>query len=387
MDLVEQFVASLRNVLDSDQGPYGLHEPVFRGREWGYVKDCLDRRWVSSVGGYVDQFEDRLAALAKTPGAVATVNGTAALHTSLLLAGVSPGDEILLPALTFVGTANAVVYCGAVPHFVDSEEVSLGVDVDKLSEYLCNITEWENKKLINRLTGRRIRALIVVHVFGHPVAMQEIHALCQEYGIKLIEDAAQALGSYYKGHHAGTLSDVAVLSFNGNKILTTGGGGAILSQDTLLLERARKLTTTARTIIDGEFCHEEVGYNYRMPNINAALGCAQLEQLNEYLSVKRRLAEAYADAFRPVDGVRFLLEPDYAKSNYWLNAVIVATSHRAMRSVLVQEAESAGFQCRPAWRLLHRLPMYADCPRMDLSCAEELQPRIINIPSSATLLK
>lgn len=378
-------VGVLRSVLPAREGMIPLHEPIFAGAEWSYVKECIDTGWVSSVGKYVDEFERRLAEFTGVRRAVAVGNGTAALHVCLLLAGVEPGDEVLIPALTFIATANAVIYCGAVPHLVDSECVSLGVDAAKLDEYLRDIVVQRDGASFNRHTGRRIKALVPMHVFGHPVDLDAIADVCSRFGLALVEDAAESIGSYYKGVHTGNTGLVSALSFNGNKIVTTGGGGAILTNDEALGRRAKHLTTTAKVPHRWEFFHDETGFNYRMPNINAALGCAQLEQLPRFLEAKRALTQRYKEAFARVEGVRFVDEPAYGTSNFWLNAIVLDRELAAERNAVLAATNDTGLMTRPSWTLMHRLPMYSACPAMDLSVAEDLERRLINIPSSANL--
>ena len=378
-------VRATRAVLGSPDTTIPLHEPEFAGNEWAYVKDCLDTGWVSSVGSYVDRIESDLAAFAGTSHAVATVNGTAALHICALLAGVRPGDEVLMPSLTFIATANAVSYSGATPHFVDSEERTLGVNAERLQAYLEEVAVVTEGRCVNRLTGATIRALIVMHVFGHPAELDSLADLCARWGLVLIEDAAESLGSYYHGRHTGNVGLVAALSFNGNKVMTTGGGGAILTNDPVLARRAKHLTTTARVPHRWNFVHDEVGYNYRLPNINAALGCAQLERLPDQLARKRRLAALYEQAFASVPGVRVLQEPSGHCSNYWLNTILLEPRHASERDEVLTALNDARFMSRPLWTLMHRLPMYAACPRADLRVAEDLAGRVINLPSSPRL--
>lgn len=383
--LADRILAAVRDVLGPTKGVIPLHEPEFRGREWDYLKDCIDTGWVSSVGAYVDRIESDLARIAGVERAVAVANGTAALHICLELVGVKPGDEVLIPDLTFVATANAVSYAGARPHFVDSEDVSLGVDAARLEAHLAAVAEMRDGVCHNRATGAPIRALVVMHAFGHPCDLDAIEAVTARWNLALVEDAAESLGSFYKGDHTGGRGRVAALSFNGNKVVTTGGGGAILTNDPELGRRAKHLTTTARVPHRWNFIHDEVGYNYRMPNLNAALGCAQLERLPDMLARKRVLAERYARAFERMPGVRFLREPEGSISNYWLNAIIIEGCDMEQRDRVLQALNDAGYMSRPVWTLLHRLPMYADCPRADLSCAERLEASVINIPSSARL--
>lgn len=385
MGFVDQVVSALTSVLP-DEEPIHLHAPVFEGKEWDYVRECLDTGWVSSVGRFVDEFERRLAEYTGVAHAVAVVNGTSALHVSLILAGVQRGDEVLVPALTFVATANAVAYVGAMPHFVDSEENTLGVDPEKLLDYLKEIVTLKNGEAVNRFTGRRIKAVVPVHTFGHPVDMDPLLEVAARFGLSVVEDAAESLGSLYKDRHTGSFGQIGVLSFNGNKIVTTGGGGAILTNDREIARRAKHLTTTAKQSHPWAFFHNETGFNYRMPNINAALGCAQLEQLDVFIERKRRLAGRYAEAFARVKGVKVFREQPFARSNYWLNALILEPNYAQYRDAILQATHERGIMTRPAWTLMPKLPMYQHCPRMDLRVAEALEARIVNLPSSADLL-
>ena len=383
--LIPQVLAALRRVLPPRSVPYPLHEPTFGGREIEYVSQCISEGWVSSVGSQVTEFERRLAAFTGVDHAVAVVNGTAALHLSIRLAGAGPGDEVLAPALTFVATANAIAYAGAVPHFVDSEPESLGVDPHKLADHLRSACVRSADGLRNRATGRRIAALVVMHAFGHPAMLDELRALCADYDLPLIEDAAESLGSQYKSAHTGRHGRLAALSFNGNKIITTGGGGAVLTSDPELGARARRLATTAKREHAWDYVHDEIGYNYRLPNINAALGCAQMEQLADFVERKRALAASYEQALQDVPGVRFFREPVYARSNYWLNAVTLDDDSSGLRDELLRTLHADGILARPAWRLMHHLPMYATNPRMDLAVAERIERTLINLPSSMSL--
>jgi len=383
--VVDRVLAATRAVLGDAIQPIALHEPEFRGREWDYVKECIDTGWVSSVGSFVDRFERDLSAFTGAAHAVATSNGTAALHICLLLAGVRAGDEVLMPALTFIATANAVSYVLAVPHFVDSETVSLGVDPVKLDARLRDTARVIDGVCINQRTGAPIRALVVMHVFGHPADLAALDEVARRWHLVLIEDAAESLGSTYHGRHTGNVGRLAALSFNGNKVVTTGGGGAVLTNDTALGRRAKHLTTTARTPHRWSFLHDEVGYNYRLPNLNAALGCAQLEQLPSFVERKRRLAERYREAFASIGGVRFVVEPPATASNYWLNAIVLEGDRAGQRDALLAALNDAGYMARPLWTLMHRLPMYTDCPRDDLAVAEQLEARLVNVPSSAKL--
>ena len=383
-EFVHSIINTLKSVLPKKEY-IPLHEPEFGGNEWEYVKDCLDSGWVSSVGDYVDRFEQMLCDYTGSPYAVAAVNGTAALHICLLLAGVKAGDEVLVPAVTFIATANVVTYCNSIPHFVDVEERTLGLDPHKLNDYLKEISELRGNVCYNRFTERPIRAVVPMHTFGHPVDLDPLQELCERYHLVMVEDAAESLGSLYKGQHTGTRGLVSSLSFNGNKTITTGGGGAILTNSKSIAKLAKHLTTQAKTPHRWEFNHDLIGYNYRMPNINAALGCAQLEQLHGFIVKKRNLARRYQEAFQDIPGVRFFTEPDFARSNYWLNVLILDEEFARERDNLLESTNNAGIMTRPLWTLMHKLSMYHDCPRMDLSVAEDLESRVINIPSSAKL--
>lgn len=382
-NLPQDIVSAIKSVVDD--GPFALHEPSFNGNEWVYLKECLDSTFVSSVGKFVDRFEDDLANFTGAKRAVAVVNGTAALHVALRLAGVEAGDEVLLPALTFIATANAVAYCQATPHFVDSEERSLGIDAVVLREYLSTITEIRNGQCVNRSTGRVIRAMVPMHTFGHPVDINALLAIAHDFHLQLIEDAAESLGSTVGGQHTGTFGLMGTLSFNGNKTITTGGGGAILTNDVELGKRAKHITTTAKLPHRWNFVHDEVGFNYRLPNLNAALGCAQLEQLPGFLRDKRRLFKQYQAAFSRVAGVHLVAEPTGCNSNYWLQTLLLDATQADQRDAVLAATNDAGLMTRPIWALMNRLPMYAHAPRATLPVAESLEQRVINIPSSSGL--
>lgn len=381
----ETIVDAVRRAVGTPNGVLGLHEPVFAGNEIAYLEECIKSTFVSSVGPFVDRFERMLEEVTGAKRAVAVVNGTAALHACFRLAGVEPRDEVISPALTFIATTNAIAYCGAIPHFVDSSLETLGMDARALAVRLDAVAQKTAAGTINRETGRRIAAIAPMHTFGHPVDLDAIAALANDWNIALVEDAAESLGSTYKGHAVGSQARLAALSFNGNKIVTTGGGGAILTNDEELGRRAKHLTTTAKLPHKWAFIHDEVGFNYRLPNLNAALGCAQLEQLDGFLASKRKLAAVYERAFAHTPGVRFSREPKDSTSNYWLNAILLDETYASRRDDVLAALNDAGFGARPAWTLMHNLPMFAQNPRGDLSAAESIERRLINLPSSASI--
>jgi perosamine synthetase len=367
-------------------GPAGelvlLHRPYLPPTAWDYIKECLDTGWVSSAGSYVTRFEEALAKFTGARRAIAVVNGTAALHVCLHLAGVEAGDEVICPSLSFVATANAVSHAGAVPHFVDVSPGNLGLCPQALESRLKEIGRPIRGGLENRQTGRRIGAVVLMHCFGHPGSILQISGICERFSIPLVEDAAESLGSFYRGKHTGTFGLLSAVSFNGNKILTTGGGGAILTDNEILADRAKHLTTTAKLPHRWEFQHDSIAWNYRLPNINAALGLSQLEIITELLHAKRELAERYKNAFRDVAGVSFVTEQSETRSNYWLNAIRLDSNGRVSRDQVLSALNDANYQSRPLWQPLHRLPMYTNCPRTDLNNTESLYEQIINIPSS-----
>jgi perosamine synthetase len=387
--IADAIVAAVASVLGPAQATISLHEPEFAGREWQYVKDCLDTGWVSSVGSYVDRFERDLADYTGAQHAVAVVNGTAALHLALVLVGVQPGDEVIVPTLTFVATANAVAYCGAIPHFADVSLPALGLDPDKLDHHLADILESRGGRKVNRLTGRPLSAVVLMHAFGHPAEIERLSEVCARHGLPLVEDAAEALGSTSRGRHCGTFGTVGTLSFNGNKVVTTGGGGALLIANPELGRRAKHLSTTAKISHPWLYVHDAVGFNYRMPNINAALGCAQLERVESFVAEKRRLAVAYENAFLGLRGVSFLREPLGSRSNYWLIAILLDESGQTVaRDAVLERLNRANYMARPAWTLMHRLAPYQSAPRMsDLAVAERIERTLINVPSTPKLAR
>lgn len=356
-----------------------LHAPTFDGNEKAYVMETIDSTFVSSVGKFVDDFERQIEAYTGTAKAVATVNGTAALHTALHMAGVQRGDLVITQALTFVATCNALYHMGAEPIFVDVSPVSLGLCPKAVDAFLEENAEVTETGCLHKKTGKRIKAVVPMHTFGHPVELDELVSVCLKWNITLVEDAAESLGSFYKGKHTGTIGDFGAVSFNGNKIITTGGGGMVLCKTPDLGARTKHVTTTAKVPHPYEFFHDEPGFNYRMPNLNAALGCAQMETLPQYLVQKRVLAEQYQALFAGSE-LTFVQEPAYAQSNYWLNAVICPSADE--RQALLVHTNQHGVMTRPIWQLMHRLPMFANAMRDDLKVSEWLEQRLVNLPSS-----
>lgn len=356
-----------------------LHRPVFVGNEKQYLTECIDSNFVSSVGARVTEFEERVAAFTGARFGVATVNGTAALHASLILAGVERGNEVISQALTFIATCNAINYIGAVPVFVDVDKDTLGMSPDALRLWLETNTRQEDGQAINVSTGARIAACVPMHTFGLPLRISKIAQICEEFNIPLIEDAAESLGSYVGSRHTGTFGHLSTLSFNGNKIITTGGGGMILTDDEELARRAKHLTTTAKVPNPWEFFHDEVGYNYRLPNLNAALGCAQIEKLPIMLAIKAEVADRYRQ-FCAANGLHFVDAPAGTTSNYWLNAIVL--EDRNARDTFLEASNAAGVMTRPIWRLMNELPMYKNCQNDGLKNSRWLVDRIVNLPSS-----
>lgn len=360
-----------------------LHAPTFSGNEKAYVMETIDSTFVSSVGKFVDEFERKVGAFTGSARAVATVNGTAALHAALYMAGVERGDLVITQALTFVATCNALYHLGAEPIFVDVSPVSLGLSPKAVEDYLVEHAELTDSGCVHKQTGKRIKAVVPMHTFGHPVELDELVAVCLKWDLVLVEDAAESLGSLYKGKHTGTIGDFGAVSFNGNKIITTGGGGMVLCDTEDAGRRAKHVTTTAKIPHPYEFFHDEPGFNYRMPNLNAALGCAQMESLERYLVLKRQLAHQYQAFFAGSD-VKFVVEPEYAQSNYWLNAIICPDTQ--LRNELLEQTNAAGVMTRPIWKLMHRLPMFECSLRGDLSNSQLLEEHLINLPSSPILI-
>lgn len=361
-----------------------LHRPIFIGNEKKYLEECIDSTFVSSVGKFVDRFENMVVEYTNTKKAVVCVNGTEALHMALMLCGVKRNDEVITQPLTFIATANAISYVGAKPVFIDVDKDTMGLSALKVEVFLLDNTQMHDDGFCyNKMTGNRISACLPMHTFGHPVKLYDLKKVCDKFNITLIEDAAESIGSKYKGIHTGTIGKVGVLSFNGNKTITTGGGGMILTNDEKLGKLAKHLTTQAKIPHPWEFVHDQIGYNYRMPNINAALGCAQMENLPLYIQKKRELAENYRIFFDSI-GIQFFKEPVDCESNYWLNAIIL--NNKKQRDEFLEFSNNQRIMVRPIWRLMTKLEMYKNCIKGNLDNAEWLEDRVVNLPSSVMII-
>ena len=380
--MYNDIIQFIRTTFNEPNGVIPLHAPCFTGNEKMYLSECVDTTFVSSVGKFVGRFEEMIAEYTGAKKAVACVNGTNALHLALMLSGVEQNDEVITQPLTFIATANAISYCGAHPVFIDIDRDTMGLSSIKMKEWLKESAEIKNNACYNKTTQRRIKACVPMHTFGHPTHLDELAQLCDEYQIELVEDAAESLGSFYKRKHTGTIGKIGVLSFNGNKTITTGGGGMLLFQDEKLGDYAKHLTTQAKVPHRWEFVHDHIGFNYRMPNVNAALGCAQMEQLPKFLTNKRDLAQKYGDFFKD-KALDFFFEPKDCSSNYWLNIIIL--KNREERDIFLTCTNDNGIMTRPAWRLMTRLPMFKDCQHGDLSNAEWFEERVVNLPSSVRM--
>jgi len=385
-EIYQDVLSRIQSVIGKHDEPVALHAPFMNGNEQTYVAQTIAENWVSSAGAFVSRFEKEIAAYCGMDYAVAVVNGTAALHASLYALGVGAGDEVLVPSATFVASGNAISQAGAIPHFIECESNTIGVDPERLRSYLLDISIHEGKNLINTKTGRRIRAVLPVHVFGVPADIDRIAAVAEEFGLILIQDSTEALGSTYKNKSPFTYGSCATLSFNGNKIITSGAGGAILTNYEALAKRLKHITTTAKLPHKFAFFHDEPAFNYRMPNLNAALACAQLEQIGDFLQRKKNLAEKYKAAFEDFEFGSFMVSDETRQPNYWLNTVKLHQPDAAALYEGIGYLNDNGVHCRPLWTPLHMLPMYKACPRMDdLSVTETMAASVINIPSSAFL--
>ena len=384
MSKPDKLIAFIRSIYDEPEAFIPLHDPRFIGKEKQYLMECIDSNFVSSVGEFVGRFEQMCAEYTGAKYAVATMNGTAALHIALQLAGVQEGDEVITQALTFIATANAISYTGAEPVFLDVDRDTMGLSPAAVSKWLEENTELRNTSNIaqsyNKKTGRRISACVPMHTFGHPVKLDELKEVLDKYNIPMVEDAAESIGSYYKGKHTGTLGSLGILSFNGNKVITTGGGGMILTDDEETALMAKHLTTQAKVPHAWEYKHDHIGYNYRLTNIAAALGCAQMEMLDHILKIKREVAEKYHTFFSGTE-YEFFSEPEHCRSNYWLNTIVTPSLHK--RDELLEYTNKNGVMTRPVWEPLNRLPMFAHCQTDGLENTDWLADRVVNVPSSA----
>lgn len=376
-------VVSFVHELYGTEGMVPLHVPTFRGNEKKYLNECIDTTFVSSVGKFVDRFEEMMVEYTGTQKAVVCVNGTNALHMAMLLVGVEREDEVITQALTFIATCNAISYIGAHPVFIDVDKDTLGLSPDAMEAWLKENAEIKGESCYNKRTGRRIKACVPMHTFGHPVHLDKLVEVCKRYHLELIEDAAESLGSFYKGKHTGTFGKIGAISFNGNKTITTGGGGMLLFQDETLGKYAKHLTTQAKVPHRWEFVHDHIGYNYRMPNINAALGCAQLEKIDHILANKRETAEKYKQFFSDKENIQFFAEPEGSKSNYWLNAVLLNDKEEQLK--FLEYTNDHAVMTRPIWELMNRLPMFKDCETDGLQNTVWFADRVVNIPSSVRI--
>lgn len=374
-----EIIRFVREKYNTPEGFIPLHEPRFNGNEKKYMGECIDTTFVSSVGKFVTRFEEMMAEFTGAKYAIAAVNGTAALHIALLLSDVNPEDEVITQALTFIATANAISYTGAKPIFIDVDRDTMGLSAKSLETFLAKHTTQKGGYCYNNTSGKRIKACVPMHTFGHPCRIDEIVAICRKYNIDVIEDAAESLGSYYKGQHTGTFGKFGTLSFNGNKTITTGGGGMILTNDDKLGKLAKHITTTAKVPHRWEFVHDMTAYNYRLTNLAAALGCAQMEQLPSFISQKRKLANDYSTFFKTLE-IEFVTEPANSSSNYWLNALIL--KDKAEQDNFLTYLNDRNVMVRPIWQLMNRLEMYKDCQCDSLVNTEWLADRVVNIPSS-----
>tara|TARA_B110000090_G_scaffold112612_1_gene125731 strand:+ start:1212 stop:2357 length:1146 start_codon:yes stop_codon:yes gene_type:complete len=381
--MYNNLISFIRRTFKESEAFIPLHEPRFFGNEKKYLLDAVDSTFVSSVGAYVDKFEDMMCKITGAKHAIALVNGTNALHLSLLLAGVEKDDEVLVQSLTFIATANAISYCNATPHFVDVDKETLGLSPSLLKGYLDEIAEMRDGRCFNKKTGKRISACVPMHTFGFPLYIDQLVDLCDEYNIPVVEDAAESLGSYYKEKHTGAFGLLGVFSFNGNKIVTAGGGGCIITDDESIAIKAKHLSTQAKIPHKWEYKHDEVGYNYRMPNLNAALACAQLEKLDLYVENKRELSDLYYEFLKGNKLLELLRETKNTRANYWLNAIVL--KDKKERDNFLTFTNENGIMTRPIWGLMNKLEMFKDCPHADLSNAEWLEDRVVNITSSVRI--
>ena len=382
--IVKVFTKKIQKVIG--KGSHQLHEPLFTGKEKKYLQHTINQNFVSTAGQYVNEFEKKIKKFTKAKYAIAVVNGTQAIHIALQVCGIKKNDEVLIPALTFVATANAVSYLGARPHFVDSKMENFGIDCIKLEKYLNKITKIKNKKCINKLTGNIIKAIVPVHVFGHPCDIQGIIKIAKKFNLIVVEDAAGALGSFYNKKHLGTFGTIGCFSFNGNKIITTGGGGMVITNKSNFAKKIKHLTTTAKRKHKWEYIHDEIGYNFRMPNLNAALGLAQLEKIHTFIKAKKKLFKKYFNIFEEEKDVSVFKQPVNSNSNYWLQTLVLKKKNIKLKDKILKELHKESIYARPAWKLISELKPYKKYQKMNLSGSKQIYKSIINIPSSQSLI-
>jgi len=380
--MYSDIVKFIHELYRTDEQVY-LHNPYLIGNEKKYLNECIDSTFVSSVGRFVTLFEEKIANYTGAKKAVVCVNGTSALHMAMMLVGVERNDEVITQALTFIATCNAISYIGAHPVFIDVDRDTMGLSPVAVEKWLSHNAEMRAGICFNKTTGRRIKACVPMHTFGHPVHLDELVAVCEKYNIELVEDAAESLGSFYKGKHTGTFGKVGAISFNGNKTITTGGGGALLFNDEKLAKQAKHLTTQAKVSHKWEFIHDAIGYNYRMPNVNAAIGCAQIEKIEHILSNKRETSTSYLNFFEGQKDIEFFKEPKDCQSNYWLNVILLKDKNAQQE--FLQFSNDHGVMTRPVWQLMNKLPMFSDCQTDELENTKWFEDRVVNIPSSVRL--
>ena len=383
--LVTAVIESIKKVVKKKKAS-SLHEPTLSKLEGIYLNECLKTNMLSTIGPFIRIFENKFKKITKSKHVIATINGTSALHIALKLIDLNKNDEVLIPSLNFVASTNAALYCGATPHFIDIEEKTLGVDIDKLYEYLNKNTKQVNKKCFNKKTKKIIKAIIPTHLYGHPINIKGLLKIAKKFNLKIIEDAAEGIGSLYFNKHVGTFGDIGVISFNGNKSITTGGGGAILTNNTKHAKSAKHLISVAKENRTYDLAHDEIGYNYKMTNLHAAVGCAQLKNIKKILSNKRKLYYAYEKAFKDVKGIRLFKEPKNTKSNYWLNTVLLNKADISLRNEILKKGKQNYIGLRPAWKLLPELNFLSLFPKMDISQSKKIFKKIINLPSSSNLI-
>jgi perosamine synthetase len=384
--LAKKIFTSLKSVVGKKSKL--LHKPyLLKGNEKKYLNECIDSSFVSTSGGkFIERFEKKIKNLTKSKYVISVVNGTSGLHLAIKAIGVMENEEILVPSLTFVGTCNAIIYSNAIPHFVDSSLKTYGIDHDKLDKYLLNNTKIINGYCYNKKSKRKIKAIIVVHLFGHPAKIDSLLTIAKKYKLKIIEDAAESIGSFYKGRHTGTIGDVGVISFNGNKSLTTGGGGAVITDNYSLAKKIKFLSSTSKIKHKYKYIHQGVGYNYRLSNISAALGCAQLEKLNKIVISQRKLFIKYKKVFRNFENIEILSEPKNSRSNYWLQTLVLKKKNKTHINSILQYINDRGYQVRPAWDLISEMKYYKKFPKMNLDKSREIRSSLINLPSSPEIL-